>query len=214
MNIPTSPAVAIDEYLEDWHDPSRHKPANGLRRKEWRVDTCSLAQATELVERLHYSAGAANTATFRHGLFHLESWPLVVSGCALWIPPTRTAAQATWPDNWRGVLALSRLAIECEVPTNGASFLLSASERLIREHPRWECLVTYADEWQGHTGAIYRAAGWEYVGLTKPERVYVLNGRMTARKAGPVTRTNAEMLALGATNVGSFARHKFRKVLV
>lgn len=125
-----------------------------------------------------------------------------VSGCALWIPPTRTAAHATWPANWRGFLA-----------TNGASFLLAASERLIRRTSRWECLVTYADEWQGHTGAIYLAAGWEYVGKTKPERTYVLNGRMTARKAGPHTRTHTEMVALGAECVGAFSRHKFRKVL-
>jgi hypothetical protein len=192
---------------------TRHKPANPLRKADWRVDTCSLDQAVELVTRLHYSAGAANTATFRHGLYRAEDWPLRVDGCALWIPPTRTAATATWPANWQGVLSLSRLAIEPAVPTNGASFLLAASERLIRQDARWECLVTYADEWQGHTGAIYLAAGWEYVGLTKPERVYVIGGRMIARKAGPKTRTHAEMLALGAECVGSFPRHKFRKVL-
>jgi hypothetical protein len=177
------------------------------------VDTISLGQATELVTRLHYAKGASNTATFRHGLFQRCEWPLRVRGAALYIPPTRTAAEATWPSNWQGVLSLSRLVIEAVVPTNGASFLLAQSAKLIQADPRWECLVTYADSWQGHTGAIYRAAGWEHVGETKPERVYVLNGRMVARKAGPTTRTDAEMRELGAECVGSFPRQKFIKRL-
>jgi hypothetical protein len=76
----------------------------------------------------------------------------------------------------------------------------------------WPCLVTYADEWRGHTGAIYKATNWEYVGLTKPERVYTIGGRMVARKAGPKTRTHADMIALGAVCQGSHRKHKFRHV--
>jgi hypothetical protein len=96
---------------------------------------------------------------------------------------------------------------------NGASYLLGRSVRLMRQSGSWDCLVTYADEWQGHDGTMYRAAGWEYVGLTKPERVYVKDGRMIARKAGPKTRTHAEMVALGAECVGAFGKHKFRKLI-
>lgn len=193
-------------------DGERHKPSNGLRRTDWVVDTISLEQASTLIRRLHYAGGSSNTATFRHGLFRKEEWPLVPLGAAVWIPPTRAAAEATHSD-WRRVLALSRLVLDPDVPTNGASFLLARSVRLIAESGDWDCLVTYADEWQGHTGAIYRAAGWEYVGLTKPERTYVRDGVMIARKAGPNTRTHAQMLELGADCIGSFAKHKFVKVL-
>lgn len=38
----------------------------------------------------------------------------------------------------------------------------------------WPCLVTYADEWQGHNGSIYRADNWDSVGTTKRE-LAVLN---------------------------------------
>ena len=186
---------------------------SSLLRSEWIVQTVPLSSCHRLVAQEHYSQGGANTATFRHGLMRRDS-PLQVRGVAWWIPPTRTAAEASWEGDWRQVLALSRLAIEPDVPTNGASFLLGNSERIMRADGRWRCLITYADEWQGHTGAIYRATNWEYVGLTKPERVYVNPaGRMVARKAGPMTRTHADMLALGYHCVGSFARHKFRKIL-
>ena len=184
-----------------------------LRRGFWCVDTIDLAQAQELVRRLHYAAGGSNTATFRHGIFNLRDWPFNPMGAAWWIPPTKAAAQASTDGDWRRVLALSRFVLDPNVPKNGASFLLSRSVRLIKRTKAWDVLVTYADEWQGHLGTMYLAAGWEYVGKTKPERVYVLDGRMVARKAGPRTRTHAEMLAMGAECVGSFSKNKFRKVL-
>jgi hypothetical protein len=90
--------------------------------------------------------------------------------------------------------------------------LLSRSARLI-DRSRWPCLVTYADEAQGHTGAIYRAVNWEYIGRTKPERVYLDDDRrMIARKAGNKTRTHQQMLDLGYKCVGASAKHKFRHI--
>ncbi len=180
-----------------------------LRAADWVVRTVSLQKAQSLVAALHYSKGGANTATFRHGLFRAgDESDEQCLGVAWWLPPTKAAALATFPANWEGVLCLSRLAIDPTVPPNAASFLLGRSMRLINRS-RWPCLVTYADTWRGHTGAIYRATNWDYRGLTKPERTYVNAGRLVARKAGPKTRTHAEMLALGAEMIGAFAKHKF-----
>ena len=120
----------------------------------------------------------------------------------------RSTAEATFPERWQGVLCLSRLVILPGVPRNACTFLLARSRRMI-DRRKWPCLVTYADEWRGHTGAIYRADNWTYEGRTQPERTYQVNGRMVSRKAGDHTRTHAEMLALGAEMVGSFAKHKF-----
>lgn len=182
-----------------------------LRRAEWGVRPVSLVTCQAFVFDLHYSQGGANTGTAMHGLFRVDDERCM--GVAWWIPPTKGAAAATHPDpdRWREVLALSRLAIEPEAPRNAASFLLSRSRQLI-DREAWPVLVTYADQWRGHTGAIYRADNWEYCGLTKPERVYTKNGRMLARKAGGRTRTHAEMLALGAVCLGAFAKHKFRRM--
>lgn len=185
-----------------------------LRKAEWEIRPVSLDSARRVVSKEHYAGGASNTATYLHGLFRRgELFDEQCEGVAWWIPPTRSAAEATYPKNWRGVLCLSRLVIRPGVPKNACSFLLGGSRRLI-SRDRWPCLVTYADDWRGHTGGIYRADNWHYVGKTKPERTYVLNGKMTARKAGPKTRTHSEMLALGAECVGSFAKHKFTRTAV
>lgn len=98
------------------------------------------------------------------------------------------------------------------MPTNAASFLLGRSMKLIRKDPRWESLVTYADEGEGHTGAIYKATNWDYAGIRPGDPVYKsASGQHVARKAGGKTRTNAEMLELGYINTGRTRKHKFIK---
>ena len=179
---------------------------NRLRRAEWEVRPATLAEARPLVIAHHYARGGSNTATALHGLYRIGSDECM--GVAWWIPPTKSAALATYPANWQGVLALSRLVIAPGVPKNACTFLLSRSMRAICRK-RWPCFVTYADEWQGHSGTIYRASNWVAAGRTSPEATFVLDGRMLARKAGPKTRTRAEMEALGAVLVGRFSKHKF-----
>lgn len=186
------------------------KPENRLRAKDYRVETLPLALGREMVRKHHYAKGSSNTATFRHGLMRGDE----CVGCALWLPPTKNAAKATYDGDWRAVIALSRLVILPDEPTNAASFLIGRSIRLIRQDPRWECLVTYADDYQGHSGAIYRATNWEYVGKTKPTALWLnADGRMVARKAGPKTRTKAEMEALGYRMAGRYSKHKYRMIL-
>jgi len=180
-----------------------------LRKKEWEVKTIPLKVVQEMVNKYHYSGGGANTATYRHGLFRIGDEKLL--GVAWWIPPTKTAAKATYPQDWRAVLCLSRLVIHPDVPKNGASFLLGWSMRNI-DRQRWPCLVTYADEMQGHTGQIYRATNWTYCGMTAKEACFFMGGRMIARKAGPKTRTHQEMLDMGCELVGRFAKHKFKHI--
>lgn len=186
--------------------------AGRLIAADWEVRPVALEVARAMVVAHHYAKGGSNTATYLHGLFKQgEIFDWQAQGVAWWIPPTKSAALATYPANWQGVLCLSRLVILPDVPKNAATFLLARSRRLI-DRELWPCLVTYADEMQGHTGGIYRADNWTYIGTTAPEARFEIGGRMVARKAGPHTRTRAEMLALGARNVGKSVKHKFVKV--
>ncbi len=181
-----------------------------LKKSEWEVRSVSLHRARAMVKKYHYSKGGSNTATAVHGLFRKEEWfGARCYGIAWWIPPTRSAAAAWWHEP-EEVLVLSRMALSPDAPKNSATFLLMNSIKML--DARWKCLLTYADTWQGHTGHIYRAAGWEYLGLTKPERTYVIGGQMVARKAGPRTRTHTEMVELGADMVGVFEKHRYRLV--
>lgn len=184
-------------------------PLQLFRKRDWIVADVDMTTAYELIVEEHYAKGASNTAVYLHGLYPSNwLWHNECVGVAWWIPPTKHAGIALAGDGWGGVLSLSRLAIRPDVPKNAASFLLSKSVRLI-DRTRWPTLVTYADSWRGHTGTIYRAAGWTYDGETKPGAVYSIKGRMTARKAGNRTRTHADMMALGAEFHGQHSKSRF-----
>lgn len=169
-----------------------------LRGDEWEVRPIPThGEVLRLVRAWHYAGGAPNTSTYRHGLYqrdvllHGDAY-----GLTLWLPPTRAAAEAIAGDRWQGVLALSRLAVAPEVPTNGASFLLGRSMRLI-DRDRWPVLVTYADTNQGHTGAIYRATNWRCDGPVPAGDVWLKDGVQMGRKRGARSLSVAEMRAAG-----------------
>ena len=179
-----------------------------LRRTEWRVRDISAAAARAFIAQHHYARGASNTRVYSHGLFRQGSDPLM--GAALWLPPTRVAAESVNRDEWQKVLSLTRLACHPDAPRNAASFLLAASVRLIRQDGRFVSLVTYADTRYGHTGAIYRASNWEYVGRMRGSGVWrdPATGRQVSRKATH-SRTDAQMLALGYERLPPSDKHKF-----
>lgn len=178
-----------------------------LDKHAYEVRPCPLADAQQMVRNHHYSKGGSNTAVYTHGLFERNSGKLIA--VAWWLPPTRVACESVNRECWKQVLSLTRLVCLPDAPKNSASFLLAHSVRLIRKEGRFKSLVTYADESQNHTGGIYRASGWTYVGRTGPyPRWLDRDGKQVAPKA-TVNRTKAQMEALGHRKVGSFFKHKF-----
>lgn len=169
------------------------------------------ARATRFIEKHHYALGCSKTSVYVHGLYLRNGIELL--GVAMWLPPTRVAAESVNKENWRQVLSLTRLAIHPLVPTNGASFLLAASRKLIAAGRRFHSLVTYADEFMNHTGQIYLADNWTYCGAGKPTPRWEDKDGRQVSKLATRTRTSAEMIALGYTMVGSYRKHKFIKHL-
>jgi hypothetical protein len=179
-----------------------------LRASEgWSVQTIELWEARHLIGLWHYSKSSPNTATYRHGLIGPD-WAHY--GAAVWIPPTRAAAEKVAGTDWEGVLCLSRLVVAPEVPTNGASFLLGRSMRLI-DRDRWPVLLTYADTRLGHTGAIYKATNWESHGPVPAGDVWVhsVTGEQRGRKRGPKTLTAEQMRELGYDRMPSLPKIRY-----
>lgn len=182
-----------------------------LRKSEWFVEDVSIKQAKELVEKYHYARGASHTRVFTHGLYD-ELGGLF--GVAWWLPPTKPTCQTVNKIEWTRVLSLSRMVVAPDVPKNACSFLLARSTNLIKKDGRFNSLVTYADESQGHSGHVYRASGWTYMGKSNPTPRWIdpSTGRQVAAQSTK-TRTKAQMLALGYVLEGHFAKHKFVKYL-
>lgn len=178
-----------------------------VRKCDFLIDDISQHDAKRFVSEYHYSGGCSNTSVYRHGLICAKGGSLL--GVALWLPPTRVAAESVNRDDWRRVLSLSRLAVHPDVGKNGASLLLGGSIRIIKREGKWKSLVTYADDFMGHTGRIYLATNWQYVGHMKGSpRWEDANGRQVSRKSTK-SRSNQQMKDLGFRCVGTFGKHKF-----
>ena len=182
-----------------------------LRKEDWEVRPCPLAEAQALVRLYHYARGGSNTAVYTHGLYRRGEEALY--GVVWWLPPTRVACESVDKERWKQVLSLTRMVVSPSCPKNACSFLLARSTSLIKKERRFVALVTYADESQGHTGGVYKAAGWKYIGRTGPyPRWLDSQGKQVAPKATK-NRTKAEMEALGHRLVGKFHKHKYVLIL-
>lgn len=180
-----------------------------LRSAEWTVEPLDHREVLACLERWHYARGGPNTSTYRHGLYSQGFKLGDPYGVTLWLPPTRRAAESVAGEEWRGVLALSRLACAPEAPRNAASFLLGRSMALI-DRSRWPVLLTYADTALGHTGAIYRATNWTCLGEVRAGDVWIdAEGRQAGRKRGGRSLTFAEMLSAGYTRKPAAPKVKF-----
>lgn len=171
----------------------------------WTFEVGTHWEAEQFCRVMHYSKSAPNTGTV-HAL--RRNWQTY--GVALWIPPTKNAAITVAGDDWRSVLCLSRLVVAPEVPTNGASFLLGRSMKML-DRKRWPVLLTYADTRLGHTGAIYKATNWTSLGPVPAGDVWVHRetGEQRGRKRGQRTLLASEMVALGYERMPAAPKIKF-----
>lgn len=186
----------------------RFKPENRARLRDYKVQRISHSIAAPFIVQHHYAKGCANTSTESFGLMRDD----VLVGAALWMPPTKVAAQSVDPEDWRRVLSLSRLAVAPSEPTNAESLFIGAMLRTLNEERRWTCVVTYADESQGHNGTIYRATNWRYLGRTKPEPRWEDASGKQVSKLATKTRKAEDMRKLGHRMVGKYQKHKFGRI--
>ncbi len=73
-------------------------------------------------------------------------------------------AKGATPDD---CMALTRLWLSEELPTNSESRVIAVSLRYLRKYTRLKFIVTYADPAHGHVGTIYQATNWLYTGLSE-----------------------------------------------
>lgn len=142
-------------------------------KREWSIRPVSLELAKRIVEQFHYAKHGSSWRVYTFGLFLRRDpncW-----GVTWWIPAPKLSVDKYNPGGYKTTLILSRMVVHPLVPTNGASFLLSGSVKRIAGIGRYDTLMTYADTWKGHSGAVYRAANWTYEGMSEPTAIWLDN---------------------------------------
>ena len=170
-------------------------------KQDYTVKPMKHHEARPFIARHHYSGGSSCFSSVTFGMFEKNTGALM--GVAHWMPPARGVCVHFGRSD---IYNLSRLVVHPSVPKNGASFLIGACMRQIKKSGKAGMLVTYADQAEGHTGAIYRATNWQYDGLTKPAwRWQDENGVMRSSLAHRVK----DMKERGWVRSGPFHKHRF-----
>ena len=185
-------------------DPDR------LHAEDWYVADVDQKAARLMIKQYHYAHGAGPVLIFAHGLFRKSDNRLM--GVAVWGTTSPRACRTVDKSDWHRVITLARLVCVPDAPRNAATFLMTASMRLIWIDGRYTSMVTYADEGQGHTGAIYKASNWTYAGRTESTIAYAdpaHGNRMVGRRIGGRCLNMGQMKQLGYECLGRTHKLKF-----
>jgi len=145
----------------------------------WVQETTFNHTVRKFLKRWHYSdyvnIQAKHTfCLFREGNFGI---PEMVGVCIYTRPAGPSAGQSYYPEAPDKVLELRRLCLIDETPKNAESFFVSRTIKWLKGNTDWEFILSYADMEQGHSGVIYRASNFEYLGVTGAGKTLEVDGK-------------------------------------
>ena len=74
-------------------------------------------------------------------------------------------------------MELRRLVCVDDTPTNTESYFIGQTFRWLKQNTDIEVIISFADQHYGHSGVIYKATNFEYLGETAPARVLMVDGK-------------------------------------
>lgn len=140
------------------------------RAKELLIKIIPAGVANEFIKRHHYSGKVVNNTQVNFGVF-MDG---VLHGCAQLGPSLdknkiRNTVKNT---GWNEFIEINRLAFDDYLPKNSESRALSIIMKMLRKNaPHIKWVISFADATQCGDGTIYRAAGFQLIGIKKNNRL-------------------------------------------
>ncbi len=176
----------------------RDRPRRSSLVKQLQVEEASASEIADLIEREHYlhSMPAVVVRSFAISLDGNLSGAVVMSSGA------RLAHRLISGGRPGDVITLSRLWLSDSLGKNSESRIIGVVLRALRREGRWKVVLSYADPAAGHTGTIYRASGFVYLGLSEAESSFLLSDGCLHHPRSVFERYGSNSLAhLRATGV-------------
>ena len=129
----------------------------------------------------HYSGKIVNNSSLHFGVYWKDRLEGVMSfGCPM---DKRRMLSTVEGTKWNDMLELNRMAFSESLPRNSESRALSVAFRLIKKHYKnIQWVVSFADATQCGDGTIYRASGFDLIGIKKNEQILNWNGSLVSKK--------------------------------
>ena len=145
----------------------------------WVQETTFNPTVRKFLKRWHYSdyvniQEKHTFCLFRDGKFGI---PEMVGVCIYTRPAGPSAGMTYHPEAPDRVLELRRLCLIDDTPKNAESFFVARTIKWLKANTDWQFIISYADMEQGHSGVIYRAANFKYLGITAPGKTLEVDGK-------------------------------------
>jgi hypothetical protein len=141
----------------------------------YKVERCERKDISSFIETHHYS-GSINGCIADYCFQLLDTKGALVG--ALFYGRMAMAGQyKRFTDTEQDVTELRRLCCIDDTPKNAESFLVGRTLRWLKKNTDLKLVVSYADAEYGHSGTIYKASNFEYLGLKAGARVIMLGDK-------------------------------------
>ncbi len=162
-------------------------PTSPLQLELREIDRCL---ASECYKKWHYLGDTGFISTYDFGVVFIDDlW-----GCISMGSPNAKVLNGYWtPETQEGWWEIKRLALSDNLPKNSESRVIAVAMRLIKKmNKNVKGFVTYADSSVGHVGTIYKASGFNYLGLTAQKSDFFEAGHDKPVQRGAVKHLQGE----------------------
>ena len=147
---------------------------------EFTVEEILRQSVVKFIEKHHYSHNVNGVQSLYHyGLFREGNFGIPkMIGAMMYAHPSMPATAAKYnPINPDKCLELRRLVCIDDTPKNTESYFIGQSFKLLKRDTDMEVIVSFADQHHGHTGVIYKATNFDYLGETGKGRILMVDGK-------------------------------------
>jgi len=145
------------------------------------VKPISSHEANKIIKRIHYSGKVVMNSVLHLGVFFNG----VLHGAMQFGNPIDKRKVLPFVKNtkWNDMLELNRMAFDEVLPRNSESRAIGVALRLIKKnYPNIEWILSFSDGTQCGDGTIYRASGFNLIGINKNSTIHKLpNGDIVAK---------------------------------
>ena len=148
--------------------------------KDFTVEEIPRKSIVKFIEKHHYSHNVNGVQSLYHyGLFTEGNFGLPkMIGAMMYAHPSMPATAKKYnPINPDKCLELRRLVCIDDTPKNTESYFIGQTFKLLKRDTDMEVIVSFADQHHGHTGIIYKATNFEYLGETSKGRILMVDGK-------------------------------------
>ena len=138
------------------------------------VSTCDRKDVKDFIEKWHYSHSINGVRT-RYCFKLTHNNELV--GAIIYAGFGMANVWKKYGECESDVIELRRLCCIDDTPKNTESFFIAKTLKWLKHNTEIKTVISYADEFHGHSGIIYRASNFTYLGKTQPSRMIYWNGK-------------------------------------